>query len=482
MSTTPRLARRGGAVALALAVGLAACGSDDTSNSDASSTSDGAATESSDADAAAADEAFPVTIEHAFGETTIEAEPQRVVSIGFAEHDNILALGVTPIAVRDWYGDQPFATWPWAQDELGEAEPEVLPATDLNFEQIAALDPDLIIGINSGMSDGDYATLSEIAPTVARPADHPDYSTPWRDQLEIMGAALGRSEEAAAVISDNEAAFAAVREAHPEFEGQTAAVAFTFEEEPGAYASGDGRAQTLTEMGFVTPAEFDELAGDEFFFSVSSEELAVLDQDVIVWVVSDEAGYEAVAGEALRPTLTAFAEGREIIADPLLSGAFSHGSALSLEYVIDELVPELALAADGDPATEVPSMALLDEQVAATGEMTSEEQEAADVWALVFDSTVGYDDKAEHIEDADALHETIDAYEAAGSAMGGISLVPTVVSIDGESATITYDVLFGEETAYSALEGGMTLVDDVWTVSRGEFCGVMASARNACPA
>src|SRR5690606_11386452 len=96
------------------------------------------------------DGVFPVTVEHAFGATTIEAEPQRVVSIGFAEHDNILALGVTPVAVRDWYGNQPFATWPWAQDELGDAEPEVLPSAELNFEQIATLDPDVIIGVNSG--------------------------------------------------------------------------------------------------------------------------------------------------------------------------------------------------------------------------------------------------------------------------------------------------------------------------------------------
>ena len=60
--------------------------------------------------------------------------------------------------------------------------------------------------------------------------------------------------------------------------------------------------------------------------------------------------------------------------------------------------------------------------------------------------------------------------------------MPTVVAIDGDSATLTYDVMFGEETAYTALEGEMTLVDGVWVVSREEFCSFMASARNACPA
>lgn len=345
-------ARRALTLLVAGSLAVAACGSDDDTPA-ADSTPSDTATDSP------AGDAFPVTIETTFGETTIESEPQRVVSIGFAEHDTILALGVTPIAVRDWYGDQPYATWPWAQDELGDAQPEILPSTELNFEQIAALNPDVIIGINSGISEEDYATLSAIAPTITRPPGAPDYGTPWRDQLLLTAKALGRTAQAEQVITDTEARFAAVREEYPEFAGLEAAVAFTFEELPGAYASNDTRAQTLAEFGFVTPAEFDELAGDQFYFTVSDEELDVLDRDVIVWVLSDESGYQALAAMALRPSLTAYAEGREVIADPLLSGAFSHGSPLSLEYVIDELVPELALAVDGDPATEVPSMAPL---------------------------------------------------------------------------------------------------------------------------
>ena len=50
------------------------------------------------------------------------------MSVGFAEHEGLLALGVEPVGVRDWYGDQPYATWPWAQDELGDQQPEVHPA------------------------------------------------------------------------------------------------------------------------------------------------------------------------------------------------------------------------------------------------------------------------------------------------------------------------------------------------------------------
>ena len=64
------------------------------------------------------------------------------MTVGVTEQDTVLALGVTPVGVTDWYGDQPYATWPWAQDELGDAEPEVLTTADgLEYERIAALDP-----------------------------------------------------------------------------------------------------------------------------------------------------------------------------------------------------------------------------------------------------------------------------------------------------------------------------------------------------
>lgn len=428
-------------------------------------------------------DAFPVTIDHKYGTTTIDAEPERVVSVGFAEHDGLLALGVEPIAVRDWYGEQPYATWPWAQDELGDLQPEVIPAEAINFEQIAALEPDLIIGINSGMTDTEYATLSAIAPTVTQPAEFVDYGTPWREALAITGRATGRSAQAAEVTAEVESLYAGVRAEHPEFAGATAAVAFQFQGQPGAYATGDARAQMLAELGFVTPPEFDELAGDQFYFSLSAEQLPILDTDVIVWLVSDAPTIAEIRDTALRPTLRAFAEGREVVADPMLAGAFSHGSPLSIPFVLDELVPELAFAVDGDAATAVPSAAQIQPGYEPTaGEQLEGDAAAAGAtWSVVFDSNVPYADKAAHIEDAAALQATIEAYTSAGEAMGGITLTPTDVVVDGDTATITYDVLFGDAVAYSAMEGSISLIDGTWVIGRDEFCGFMASARNACP-
>jgi ABC-type Fe3+-hydroxamate transport system substrate-binding protein len=91
-----RSRRRGrlGAAALALAVVVAACSSGDDD------TADDTAGDAGSSDGTADSAAFPVTIEHKYGETTIEAAPERVVSVGFADQDPLLALGIVPVAIR----------------------------------------------------------------------------------------------------------------------------------------------------------------------------------------------------------------------------------------------------------------------------------------------------------------------------------------------------------------------------------------------
>ncbi len=138
------------------------------------------------------------TVEHKHGSTEVPAVPERVVTVGLSDHDYVLALGFEPVGVTDWYGGYPHATWPWAQDELGDATPEVMPRNndEFDFEKIAALEPDLIVGMYSGMTQDDYETLSEIAPTVAQSGEYPDYGMPWQATTRMAGRALGRRERA----------------------------------------------------------------------------------------------------------------------------------------------------------------------------------------------------------------------------------------------------------------------------------------------
>lgn len=295
-------------------------------------------------------QAFPVTIEHKFGSTTIPAKPTRVVSLGFSGHDDIIALGVVPIAIRWWYGDYPDGVWPWAEAGLKGEHPVQLKG-DLNIEQIASLQPDLIIAISSGITEEQYGLLSQIAPTVANPPGSGDYGVARDISAHMTGLALGEVEKADAMIADIEKRIADIAAAHPEWQGKSAAVGFYWNDAPGAYRSNDPRARLLEGFGFKTPAAIDAAGpADAFFVSLSAEDLTPLDTDVLIWF--DE--FETIDKLKLRPTMKAVAEGREIFSDELLTGAFSHSSLLSLPYALDQLVPLIELAVDGDPATVVP--------------------------------------------------------------------------------------------------------------------------------
>ena len=202
-------------------------------------------------------ETFPITVEHAFGVTVVPAEPQRVVTVGVTEHDTVLALGVTPVGVTDWYGDQPFATWPWAQGELGGAEPEVLSSADgLQYERIAALEPDLIIGTNAGLDDAMYEQLSAIAPTIAHPAGTDAYFSPWDQQALLVGQALGREPEVRLIIDEVKAGFAEAAAEHPEFAGTDIVFLQNAFYDGEAIAYQDGLSTAfLTDLGFTIPSE-----------------------------------------------------------------------------------------------------------------------------------------------------------------------------------------------------------------------------------
>src|SRR4051812_45193347 len=83
------------AAALVVALALVACGGSDADGGDSNPAAGSIATP-------AATAKFPVTVEHKFGTTEIPAEPKRIVTVGFNEHDFALALGVKPVGVREF--------------------------------------------------------------------------------------------------------------------------------------------------------------------------------------------------------------------------------------------------------------------------------------------------------------------------------------------------------------------------------------------
>lgn len=161
---------------------------------------------------------FPQVFEHRFGTSTLEAKPERVVTLSYLGQDHFLALGVVPVAARDWYGDYPHAAWPWAVEALGDGAPEML-ADEISYEQIAALNPDVIEAMWSGITEEQYAALSKIAPVIAAEARFTNWDTPWDVQARTTGRIVGKTAEADGLIAALDARFERIAAEHPSGKG-----------------------------------------------------------------------------------------------------------------------------------------------------------------------------------------------------------------------------------------------------------------------
>ena len=326
---------------LLVAVGACGSGQDDTA---ASSTTSAAAAGS-----------FPATVRHKYGTTTVPAAPKRVVVVGLREQDPLLALGVAPVATTEWYGKDPGALEPWARAKLaGRALPTVLPSSDdIDIERVAAQRPDLIIGIDSAMTRQQYETLTRLAPTVAPPSGTIDYGTSWQQQLEMVGAALGRTDEAARLQAQVERQIRAVAAAHPDWRGKEAVNATDSE---GFYVYGPKTAnsQLLAQLGFAFPAALRGVGGrDGFGGSISSERADLLDIDLILWDFATAKDRSAITDDPTYARLAVHREGREVFeqeSSPLYD-ALSKTSVLSVPVALRLLAPRFDTALDGDPAT-----------------------------------------------------------------------------------------------------------------------------------
>ena len=238
--------------------------------------------------------------------------------VGLTEQDTVLALGYKPIATTEWYGDQPHAVWPWAQDELGDAKPTVLDASDgFQFEKIATLRPDVIIGVNSGMERADYEKLSRLAPTVPAGKGSTEYFSSWEQQVELVAAALGKPEEGRELVQGIKDDYAEAAAANPAFDGKTATFSQNGFYDGLLYVYPDGlNTEFLTMLGFeINPKLTPLIENEGEQVTVSAERLGVIDADVIVFATEQPSDVAALKKVPTFDTLGAVAENRAVYTD-----------------------------------------------------------------------------------------------------------------------------------------------------------------------
>ncbi|KOU67446.1 iron siderophore-binding protein [Streptomyces sp. WM4235] len=331
-----------GVSAAALGVGLlAGCGSDSADKDKKDDSANAAATAG----------AFPVTVEHAFGSTEVKKAPQRVVSVGYTDDQNILAFGIKPVGMVDQYpnpaGQSPDINtqWPWVKDKWGDTKPEVIMNngdTGPNFEKIAALRPDLIIAVYSEIDKAAYDKLSKIAPTVGRTKTEKEpFSAPWQDNALHIAKALGKADEGKAMVQGIQDKLASVKKAHPEFAGQTAVPLSWYKNAVNPFTTTDVRGQLLTGMGFKGQAEIDKIAGTGFSTALSPERMDLVDVDR-VFVINDKADTDALKKFDLFANLKVTKANKvSYLLDsegPAAGAAMSQATLPSLPFAIDELV------------------------------------------------------------------------------------------------------------------------------------------------
>lgn len=171
--------------------------------------------------------AFPITLEHTRGSTTIESQPTRVVALtDGAELASLLALDLQPVG----FGQRIDPLAPWIADRIGAHAEVFTPGfPELPFEVIVALQPDLILAQEGFITPDTQPLLEAIAPTVATPfAD-------WRKQLRLVAAATGTSDRAEELITETEALIAEFGERVPEALGMTSSVVARFPGEGSFY-------------------------------------------------------------------------------------------------------------------------------------------------------------------------------------------------------------------------------------------------------
>jgi iron complex transport system substrate-binding protein len=325
------------AAALTTAGALAACGSGDTaSTADASSSSSGGGGGSG---------AFPVTVSTAFGDVEIEAEPQRVVALGWSDAETALALGVQPVGASDWLAFGGEGVGPWAEGGYDEA-PEIIETLEPSLEAVAALEPDLILDTRSDATQERYEALSAIAPTVGQPEGVEAYLTTWQQQLDLVGRALGRTEEAGRLREDLEQRVADAAAAHPEFAGTEVAVGAYTSEGFAAYVRGDTRVDLMEALGFTNKPAVQDLATGSFSVPLSEEQVPLLDAPltVVFPIFVDPA---QITGNPLWQTLGSVQQGNAVVLDETLANAFSSGSVTGIGYALDNAVPLFAEALQG---------------------------------------------------------------------------------------------------------------------------------------
>lgn len=299
----------GGTVGGAVMLGLAGCG-DDENSSPASETRSG---------------------------------PSRVVALGQgADADTLLALGIVPVGMSAGYNQD---VYPWTAQALRDRPVQIIKTADeIPIEQVAALEPDLIVATTYYGLERFQGSLEQIA-TVVGPSTTADEET-WQETTTRVGEAVGQADRARQLVADVDGKLAAVRDTHPDWKGRT----FTFGPViPGQQlytvsGTDDPSAALLTQLGLelapaVTALPESNMPGRA---TVSLENMGVLDADVLMLVhFGGDGPRTEFESSPVFQQIPAVVRGAYLAVEPDVALGLAFPSVLTIPYSVDRITPAL---------------------------------------------------------------------------------------------------------------------------------------------
>ncbi len=297
---------------------------------------------------------FPVTLDHAFGSTTVTAKPVRIATVAWANHEVPLALGIVPVGfARANFGDDDGdGLLPWVADRLEELGAEAPPLFDegdgIDFEAVAASQPDIILAAYSGLSRSDYDTLSKIAPVI--PFRDGPWSTDWREMIRLNAAGLGMAQEGEDLIARIEGQITDVTAEHPEIAGKSAMFVTHLDVRDLSvirfYSANDTRVKFLADLGLTSPRSVQEATRPgQYSGEMSAERIdAFADVDIVI-TYGGRMLLDTVKQNLLTSRMKTVENGAVVLLgnDPV--GTAANPTPLSIPWVLDDYVTLLAEAA-----------------------------------------------------------------------------------------------------------------------------------------
>lgn len=273
-------------------------------------------------------------VTHALGQTMVPDAPARIVTLFQGATDITLALGVKPVATVESWAEKP--TYHYLRNQLQNV-PVIGLETQPSLEDIARLKPDLIIG-STFRNERVYDLLSYIAPTVAAREIFA-----FKENVRLIGAALGRQDRATALLEQFDQRIAKTRSLlEDKFRARwplSAAILDFRSDHVRVYLTDSFAGSILSELQFRQPAKLGQ-SGWPLMKLTSKESMPVLDADVFFVMLRDDNGaarrnYEDWSGHPLWQQLAAVKRHQVYRVDPV---AWSlAGGIISANQMLDEL-------------------------------------------------------------------------------------------------------------------------------------------------